>query len=53
MTETIHLPDGEYTLDRPAARNDDGSYSLAQLRGDEVLVSPGAVYRRIKDEDNA
>ncbi len=48
MPDTIHRPDGEYTRDRPAVRSDDGSYALTQLLEDEVLVSPGVIYRRIK-----
>ncbi len=51
--DTIHCPDGEYTRDRPAFRSGDGSYALAQLGEDEVLVSPGVIYRRIGKIDDA
>ncbi len=53
MPDTIHRPDGEYTRDRPAFRSGDGSYALAQLGEDEVLVSPGVIYRRIGKIDDA
>jgi len=48
MPDKIHRPDGTYIRDRPATRSEEGSYALAQLREDEVLVSPGVIYRRIK-----
>ncbi len=34
-------------IGRLAMRSDDGSYALDQLCDDEVMVSPGWIYRRI------
>jgi hypothetical protein len=37
-----------YAMDRPAAKNADGSISMDQLRSDEIVVAPGLIYRRVR-----
>jgi len=36
-----------YALDRPASQEPDGSVALDQLRSDEIVMSPGIIYRRV------
>lgn len=45
---TIDAPErgGRYIFDRVAHEEIDGSVSLAQLRADEFVISPGLIYRR-------
>ncbi len=40
--------DGSYKFDREALEDKNGGISLSQLRDDEFVVAPGAIYRKIK-----
>lgn len=49
IREWIDAPErgGRHSYDRIAMEEPDGSVALAQLRGDEFVVCPGLIYRRI------
>ena len=35
-----------WSFDRPAMKEKGGGISMAQLRDDEMLIAPGAIYRQ-------
>ena len=49
IPEWIDAPErgGRHAYDRIAVEDADGGVALSQLRGDEFVVCPGLIYRRV------